>query len=324
VVRAGGPAVRTGAPARRGAARRSPAAYRGPMTMPREAMERVGRLLGSEVVTARVAAGGYSNNARWLVGLADGRSAFVKQAVDGPTREWLRREQRAYAHLSGPWLPEMLAWEDGTEPVLILEDLSAHAWPPPWTVERVQAVKAALADIAAQPVPPGAGRLPERDVVEGGWPEVARDPGPLLGLGLCDAAWLEAALPTLVATADPSILDGDGLCHLDVRSDNLCFRDGQAVLIDWNHAARGNPEFDLAFWLPSLHAEGGPPPHEVGDVDPGVAAFVAGFFASRAGLPVIPHAPGVREIQRVQLEIALPWASAALGLPVPTRHNRRP
>jgi hypothetical protein len=303
------------------AAGRHPA-YLPPMAMPREAMERAGRLLGSEVVTATAAARGYTNNARWIVGLADGRSAFVKQAVDGPTQEWLRREQRAYAHLDGPWLPQMLAWEDGEQPMLVLEDLSGHVWPPPWTAERVEAVKRALADIARQPVPPGAGRLVKRDYTVGGWPEVARDPAPLLGLGLCDAGWLDAALPRLVEAADPALLEGEQLCHLDVRSDNLCFRDGQAVLIDWNHAARGNPELDVAFWLPSLHAEGGPPPTEVATVDPGVVAFVAGFFASRAGLPVIPQAPQVREIQRVQLEIALPWAAAALGLPTPARHNQ--
>jgi hypothetical protein len=90
--------------------------------------------------------------------------------------------------------------------------------------------------------------------------------------------------------------------------------------VDWNFAAVGNAEFDVAFWLPSLRAEGGPAPKEVaGGIDPGVVALVAGFFASGAGLPVIPAAPRVRHIQRVQLEVALPWAAAVLGLPAPDR-----
>jgi aminoglycoside phosphotransferase (APT) family kinase protein len=146
---------------------------------------------------------------------------------------------------------------------------------------------------------------------------VARDPASLLSLHLCSHRWLDEALPTLLQAADPRLLDGDALCHLDVRSDNLCFRDdGQAVLVDWNFAAVGNAEFDVAFWLPSLRAEGGPAPQEVaGGIDPGVVALVAGFFASRAGLPVIPAAPRVRHVQRVQLEVALPWAAAVLGLP---------
>jgi hypothetical protein len=50
---------------------------------------------------------------------------------------------------------------------------------------------------------------------------------------------------------------------------------------------------------------------------PEVAAWVAGFFAARAGLPVIPDAPRVRVVQRQQLETALPWAARALGLPPP-------
>jgi thiamine kinase-like enzyme len=50
------------------------------------------------------------------------------------------------------------------------------------------------------------------------------------------------------------------LLHFDVRSDNLCFRDGRALLIDWNLACIGNPVVDVAAWLPSLHAEGVRPP----------------------------------------------------------------
>jgi aminoglycoside phosphotransferase (APT) family kinase protein len=84
------------------------------------------------------------------------------------------------------------------------------------------------------------------------------------------------------------------------------------VLLDWNHARLGNPAFDVAFWLPSLVLEGGPGPEEFG-VDE-LAVFVAGFFAARAGLPAPEGAPRVRGFQRAQLEVALPWACAVLGL----------
>jgi hypothetical protein len=73
-------------------------------------------------------------------------------------------------------------------------------------------------------------------------------------------------------------VEGDSLCHLDVRSHNLCFRaDGGAVLVDWDCAGIGNPEFDLAFWLPSLHLEGDPRPEAVADCAPGMVAIVAGY-----------------------------------------------
>ena len=42
---------------------------------------------------------------------------------------------------------------------------------------------------------------------------------------------------------------------------------------------------------------------------------MSGYFAARAGLPVIPNAPRVRAVQLAQLRTALPWAQRALGLP---------
>ena len=103
--------------------------------------------------------------------------------------------------------------------------------------------------------------------------------------------------------------------HCDVRSDNLCLRDGRAILVDWNHTRVGNPALDLAFWLPSLALEGGPAPDGFG-VDE-FAPVVAGFFAAHAGLPPPEGAPEVRGFQRAQLEVALPWACRALDLPQP-------
>ena len=276
------------------------------------------KVLGSSVAHARPIPGGYTPAGRWVVKLSDGRSAFVKQALHESIVARLRREHDTYSRLNGPWLPKVLAFEDGPRPLLVLEDLSGCHWPPPWRTGQVDAVRATLDALAAHPIPPGMRRAIDTGLVEAGWPEVARDPRPLLSLGLCSERWLEDALPTLVDAADPAILDGDALCHLDVRSDNLCFRlDGRAVLIDWDCAAVGNPEFDLAFWLPSLHLEGGPAPQSVAAVTPGIVALVAGFFASEAGLPTIPHAPGVRGIQLRQLEVALPWAASALGLSPP-------
>ncbi|HTX12909.1 MAG TPA: phosphotransferase [Solirubrobacteraceae bacterium] len=286
--------------------------------MPASAADQLHRPLGSPVVNARRVHGGYTPAARWIVTLSDGGSAFVKQAVHESVVGRLRREHRTYSHLSGPWLPDVLGFEDGARPMLVLEDLSACEWPPPWSTAKVDAVRATLAALETQPVPPGLRSA--TGMAEGGWPEVARDPKPFLGLGLCSAPWLEHALPTLLEAADPALLDGRALCHLDVRSDNLCFRpDGQAVLIDWDCAAVGNPEFDFAFWLPSLNLEGGPAPQDLGAVTPGVVALVAGFFASVAGLAAIPHAPAVRDIQLRQLEIALPWAADVLGLDPPDK-----
>src|SRR3954452_14282467 len=99
------------------------------------------RLLGAPVVAERTVAGGYTLARREVVTLADGRTAFVKTAVDDLTRGWLEAEQRIYAAVSGPFMPRVLAAEPG---VLVLEDLSDAHWPPPWRDGDVRAVTDAL------------------------------------------------------------------------------------------------------------------------------------------------------------------------------------
>ena len=92
-----------------------------------------------------------------------------------------------------------------------------------------------------------------------------------------------------------------------MRSDNLCFRDGRCVLVDWNWTSIGNTLADRAAWLPSLHLEGGPAPW---DVLPGageIAAWIGGVWAAVAGTPPPETAPFVRDLQRRQLAVTLDW-----------------
>lgn len=262
-----------------------------------------------------VASRGYALGDRWLVRLADGRTVFAKRAIGEPTAENLRAEHDLYATLRASFMPELLGWEDGELPLLVLEDLSAAHWPPPWSPMDVEAVLVTLDAVAVTRRPPGLRRL--IDDPPTGWEEVERDPGAFLRLGLCSASWLDEALPTLVESSRPGLLAGDALLHFDVRSDNLCIRDGRAVLVDWNLACVGNPAFDIAFWLPSLVLEQGSSIEHIEALRPDVARFaplVAGFFAARAGLPPPPGAPTVRGFQLAQLEVALPWAIRVLGL----------
>ncbi len=281
---------------------------------------RIRSALGERFVVARRINRGYANNRRWVVTLANGRTVFVKHADDARTATWLRREFEVYQHVCDDFRPEVLGWfDDGELPVLVLADLSGCRWPPPWTPAHVDAVLETLSRLAELEPPP---RTPAAGIAvltpETGWAFVAKDAVPLLSLGLCTRAWLDRALPTLIGAADPLLLDGTALLHADVRSDNLCFRDGATVLVDWNHTSVGNAEIDVAFLLPSLHLEGGPAPDKVAPhMTPGMAAHVAGYFASRAGLPAPSTAPLVRHIQRRQLEVALPWAAALLDLPPP-------
>jgi hypothetical protein len=124
---------------------------------------------------------------------------------------------------------------------------------------------------------------------------------------------LEQGLETLAAAADSVRADGEDTLHLDVRSDNLCFRDRVAVLVDWNWCATGNADLDIAAWLPSLANEGGPQPWEVLPRAGDYAAFLAGVWACVVGPPPPPTAPTVRKGQRRQLEVALTWCDREFG-----------
>jgi hypothetical protein len=266
-------------------------------------------LLGTEAETwAQVTRRGYSVNEHWTVGFADGTRAFLKVGSIEPSPQWVRDERNVYATVDGPFMPRFLGFEDGDAPLLVLDDLMPARWPPPWRDGDVELVLAALGEVAAADV---TGTLPRAEEAHGNdWREVERDPAPFLSTGLREEAWLERTLQAMIAAADAAPVHGDSLCHCDVRSDNLCLKDGRAVLVDWNHARRGNPQYDIAFWAPSLALEHGPPPDELG-VDE-FAAHVAGFFAARAGLPKPAGAPTVRNFQRAQAEVALDWAERVL------------
>ena len=284
------------------------------MTFP---LVEVEQAVGSEPVCWEAPArSGYGiNTSRWRVKLADGGSVFVKVALDELAAAWLRKEHNVYSSVAAPFIPQLRGWHDGDVTFLAIEDLSEASWPPPWPEDGVAAVLHSLEDVHATSPPPGLDRLEGmRDSLDG-WPRIAADPAPFLTLQLCSREWLDEALPKLAAASAACVLAGDAFLHLDVRSDNLCLRDGRALFVDWNWAGVGNPLIDVVAWLPSLRLEGGPQPWEIVPDSEGLAALMAGFFTSFAGLPPPATAPNVREIQRRQGEVALSWAARELGLP---------
>jgi hypothetical protein len=282
--------------------------------------DQVERIAGAGVVSLEHVEGrGYTHAGRHRAFLDDGRTVFVKSAVDELSAGWLRAEIEIYTRVGGSFLPEFHGHtEHQGLPLLVLEDLGRAHWPPPWRGGDVDAVKRALAEIAETPPPAGLERVP-RDTLAFEWREVERDPAPFISAGLCTRAWLAAHLPALRDAAERAPFDGSALLHLDVRSDNIALRGGRAVLVDWNWACTGNALLDVVAWAPSLHTEGGPPPEEVVDGEgvAEIAAALAGFWAARVGLPPPPTGPRVRAVQREQLTVALPWAARALGLPDP-------
>jgi hypothetical protein len=288
-------------------------------------VDRAGRALGARPVAWRpVEAHGGRSTRRFVVDLPDGTSAFVKIAAIDYVAEWFRDERAAYeAFDEAPFLPQLLGWDDdGEAPLLAIEDLSDARWPPPWDRDAIDAVLTTLDDLHAF-VPKG--KLPtaeERQFGLDSWPDVIEDRTPLLGTRICSSAWLDEHLEMLATASAAAQIGGSAPLHFDVRSDNLCIRDGRAILVDWNHACLGNPLLDTAAWLPSLETEGGPRPEELLPAAteglPEIAALLAGYFAARAGLPPIPQVPHVRRLQLEQALVALPWAARLLDIPPPS------
>lgn len=282
--------------------------------------ERLERLLGAPVTSAvHVDGRGYTPAGRYRVLLADGRRVFAKLAVEELTTGWLREEHLAYSHLRGPFIPELIGWDDdGDAPLLVLPDLDGRFLAPPWTEDRIDAVSRTLELLRRTPAPAELPNIERFAEMRTRWDRVGAEPEPFLALGLVSGSWLDANLAPLQAAAHAARIEGDEVVHFDVRSDNIAFVDGDAVFVDWNWASRGNAELDLAAWLPSLRAEGGPEPDGLYSGAPESIALLAGVWGSSAGLPPPPTSDArLRAAQLAQLRVALPWACRALGLPMP-------
>jgi hypothetical protein len=278
--------------------------------------ERVEAIVGRSVVAIDdiPGAGGYTPALRRIATLADGTTVFVKAAVNDLTRDWLVAEKHSYESLAGAaFLPGYVGCDDE---VLVLEDLRRGHWPPPWRDGDVDRVLAMLDDVAAHGAPAGAAPL---ESLAGSmlrrWARVAEKPDAFLSLGVCTATWFDRNIATLVDAERRGTLDGDALVHFDVRSDNLCILADGAVLVDWNHTARGRADFDRTSLAQSISLEGGPLPDDlVPDADPLLVTMLTGYFAHNAPKPTIPDAPRVREIQLAQLRVCLPWMGRLLDL----------
>ena len=278
---------------------------------------RAARVLGWTPTSWRPVTGGYTPAARYVAAAPGREPAFVKVATTPVTAAMLRREGVIYRRLSAPFMPRLLGWDDHeTEPLLIIEDLSDARWPPPWDAPLVEAVLEQIARLHGMDAD-----LPSFSEVHGamtrGWASVAENPAPFLSLGLAAPEWLTRSLPGLIEAETACPLEGSAPVHFDLRSDNICRANSGVKFIDWAAASLGNPRLDLGGWLPSLAFEGGPPPDDILPDAPEIAAWVSGYFAARAGLPIIADAPFVRRVQREQLSTALPWAIRALKLSEP-------
>ena len=150
--------------------------------------KRVERMAGKRIAQRRKPSGGYSIATREIITFDDGSSAFIKAGRNIPNSAlatWIRREHRVYQTLTGDFLARLLAFDDdGVEPILMLEDLSHAHWPPPWQTPHIDAVLAALKQVAPQAFNDARPLRYATQLIHS-WQVVADDPGPFLSLAAC-------------------------------------------------------------------------------------------------------------------------------------------
>ncbi len=281
----------------------------------RPLLDRIEALLGQQILETRTPNGGFSPAIRRICRTAD-QSVFVKVGINPFTVAALNRELEIYAAMALPNMARFIAGEShATHPILILEDLSRYTWPPPWPDGGLDRVVKAINVLHATPPPPGVFEPEDIDETYFGWRHIAANPAQFLATGAGSRAWLDDALPTLLAAEARCTLTGDALLHMDLRSDNLCLDGDRVLFVDWNWAVLGSARLDLGFFLNTVTGEGGPR-QEIHLPDAGdEAAVIAGVFGYLMGLPGIPDAPLVRAKQREQFEAAIAWTARALNVP---------
>lgn len=276
---------------------------------PESLRARLEALLGGSVARTRSCEGGFSRSSAEILESASGRRLFVKavREADNPGSLALNRAEAAAlvrlpASAPVPRHVASFAHEDWF--VLVTEAADGAMPVQPWLPTQLDQVLAALEELQAATTPSPVPGLPSVAEVLGpdllGFDRVAEEPPPDLD------PWLAARLETLRAAARRGItaLDGDTLCHGDLRADNLLLTaEGRVRIVDWAWASRGSRVADALQLLASVPDPDGTLrvnaridalldrhrlPHQVGtDVLTGILAF----FVDAAWRPHDPSLP---------------------------------
>ncbi|MFD9006652.1 aminoglycoside phosphotransferase family protein [Streptomyces sp. NPDC059582] len=300
--------------------------------LPAVVRDAVAHLLGGPVVDARTQPGGFSPGVAARLRTADGRRAFVKavSARSNPHSPALHRAEarNAAALPHAVPAPRLLGtYDDGTWVALVFEEVAGRQPHVPWRPAELRRVLDAVAELGRTLTPAPFAAPSAAEQLAGafdGWRRLSDGASGDVRGRLDD--WSAEHLADLAELAAPwpESVSGDTLAHADLRADNMLLTaDGGVVFVDWPHAVRAAPWFDLLVMLPCVRAQGGPDPQEVfagcpagRDADPGAVtaalAGLAGFFLEHALLPPPPGLPTLRAFQRAQGEAAVAWLRSRL------------
>lgn len=304
-----------------GADRRRPAWH----TLPTGLRTTIVEEIGGAYVSDSPSHGGFGAGYAGVVQTTEGR-AFVKAVSGdghGDSLRFLRQELDIVFSLPRTLFPayrSSIDTDDGA--ALILDPIDGEHPGTPWTDGQLDAIAAAMAELAITAAPASLPDATEALVPRyTRWRDIACDE--TLCEGLPHA--IEARLPVLVDIEREfsATIAGGAIMHNDLRADNILLRDGAAHLFDWPHAMRAAPWADLPVLLPSIESGGGPvcesawqifrrhgapPPEALLPITVGFASFLWHGQSQ----PEIPEIPGLRRFQRRQARAALRWISTML------------
>jgi hypothetical protein len=310
--------------------------------IPRSLIDAAGRALRAPVRDTALSTAPFSVRPVLRLFLEDGRTAILKTgaptpaAVDPPFRwaDLVERELWIYerAGVAPTIRPQLLgAVEADGWRGLLLEDLTGSAVPPPWTPHAIDSCARALAilhhrePLVTLPVDwhgrdrpqPYFDRITARQRALGDLPTTCRGEW---------WEWFEQSRPQLEAAYHALFGPGrKALVHNNVRSDNLFLRNGETILIDWDHAIIGTPAYDSVYWALGVEREGGGPasaaharyeaiagPVSADEVF-GVLAFWTGYFVDH--LQAAESRPVNQQLRVEYLRLVLRWLAEMSPLP---------
>ncbi|MET7473920.1 aminoglycoside phosphotransferase family protein [Streptomyces sp. NPDC005648] len=301
--------------------------------LPAEVRDAVAGVLGGPVVRAETQSGGFSPGVATRVATGDGRRAFVKavSAHANPQSPDMHRAEARHTAALPPTVPAprlLGTYDDGTWVALVLEEVDGRQPHVPWRRAELTRVLDAVAELGRTLTPsPVAAPPVAEDLAEAfsGWQRL-RDRRTGSPPGRLDD-WTLTHLPLLaeLAAGWADAASGDTLAHGDLRADNMLLTaGGRVVFVDWPHAVRAAPWFDLLLMLPCVRAQGGPDPQELFTAHPlardaapdavtATLAALAGYFVEHSLLPPPPGLPTLRAFQRAQGAAATEWLRTRLG-----------
>ncbi|UQU63560.1 phosphotransferase [Couchioplanes caeruleus] len=281
--------------------------------------------LGSPVVSAITAGGGFTRAFAAIVETAAGERAFLKAApLTNPAFDAYARE----AAITQALPPEVPAarpcWTLLAEGhyVLCLEAIRGRVPELPWKPDdlssALQAWQRAATALAVSPM----AALPRlSDIVRGElswWSEIAAGRAPIPPA----PAWVRSHLDDLARLEQglPALVEGPGMLHGDLRIDNIMIDAyGKSWLCDWTWPCLGAPWFDTVTLLVTAYASGldtdrllepwGAP---AAGVD-GTLAAMSGYWLTRAAGGPSSASPHSRQHQRFSGGQALAWLASRRG-----------